>query len=146
MRGRLTMGATVMPDLGGTPLSYSAPTDPGLPGLAPTAYNPRRQNTTAAMLGEMAGSGSGSGTTAPDRAAVVAAGLGGTLTRSRLLTMPAGGDRRLRGIDGGMRAGNTGGMRGRWDVGDMRRPNIDIERVEAWGTQGRVWAPSWDVL
>ena len=129
---------------------------PDLRGLAPTAYNPRRrENTTAAMLTGMAGT---TGTTGRETVGVVDGAQGRRITGRRLLTMPEGGDARVRGgNDGGLRGGNGvndggisgGGMRGmrgmreRWD---MRRPNIDIERVEAWGTQGRVWAPSWDVL
>jgi len=136
-----TMGATTLPDLGSNSLSYGPITDPALPGLAPTAYNPRRlENTTSAML---AGT---TGTTAAGRAGAVDehGALGRTLTRSRVLAMPAGGDGRPRGGA----AGNNGAISWRWDRGmlDLRRPNIDIERVEAWGTQGRVWAPSWDVL
>ena len=100
------------------------------------------------MLTGMAGT---TGTTGLERRGVVDGALGRSFTGRRLLTMPAGGDvnavnpEGLRGgngvNDGGMRG--MRGMRERWD---MRRPNIDIERVEAWGTQGRVWAPSWDVL
>jgi len=143
--GRLTLEAAGVPEL----RARDGGLGPDLRGLAPTAYNPRRrENTTAAMLTGMAGT---TGTTGLERRGVVDGALGRSFTGRRLLTMPAGGDvnavnpEGLRGgngvNDGGMRG--IRGMRERWD---MRRPNIDIERVEAWGTQGRVWAPSWDVL
>jgi len=145
---RLTLGAAGVPEL----RAGDGGLGPDLRGLPPTAYNPRRrENTTAAMLTGMAGTTGTTGTTGLGRAGVVNGVLGRRLTGSRLLTMPAGGD--MNAVNpGGLRGGNgvnDGGMRGmrgmreRWD---MRRPNIDIERVEAWGTQGRVWAPSWDVL